>query len=264
MARYQVIIAYDGTRYMGYQRQQASPVSQPVMVEKGGVRTVQGEVEAALRQMGWDGRSILSAGRTDTGVHAAGQVIAFDLEWHHTLQELCQALNAHLPADIAAQHVVQVRPDFHPRYDAVARRYRYTIFCQAERDPLRERFAWRVWPAVQLEVVHKTAQLFLGEHDFSAFGTPPKPASSTVRMVKQAGWYTSETGFCFEICANAFLYHMVRRLVFIQVMVGQGKLTDEDVRGSLAAGQIPIHGIAPAKGLALVEVEYPDRVYQIS
>jgi tRNA pseudouridine38-40 synthase len=80
----------------------------------------------------------------------------------------------------------------------------------------------------------------------------------------QAGWKYCEPGLCFEICANAFLYHMVRRLVFIQVLVGQGKLALEDVRRSLATGQIPIPGIAPAHGLALVEVEYPDRVYQIS
>jgi hypothetical protein len=90
MARYQVIIAYDGTRYMGYQRQHACTGSQPDRVGNA-VRTVQGEIEAALRQVGWDGQSILSAGRTDTGVHAAGQVIAFDLEWHHTPQELCSS-----------------------------------------------------------------------------------------------------------------------------------------------------------------------------
>lgn len=263
MARYQVIIAYDGTRYMGYQRQHACTGPQPDLVGSA-VRTVQGDVEAALRQVGWDGQSILSAGRTDTGVHAAGQVIAFDLEWHHTTQALCRALNAHLPEDIAAQRVVQVRPDFHPRFDAVARRYRYTLFCQAERDPLRERYTWRVWPAVQLAVMQETAQLFLGEHDFSAFGTPPKRASSTVRTVMQSGWKYCEPGFCFEICANAYLYHMVRRLVFIQVLVGQGKLELEDVRCSLATGQMPLPGIAPAHGLALVEVEYPDRVYQIS
>jgi tRNA pseudouridine38-40 synthase len=263
MARYQVIIAYDGTRYMGYQRQHACTSSQPEPV-KSAVRTVQGDVEAALRQVGWSGRSILSAGRTDTGVHAAGQVIAFDLEWKHTSQALCQALNANLPADIAAQRVTQVSPDFHPRFDAVSRRYRYTIFCQAERDPLRERYAWRVWPAVQQAVLQEPAQLFLGEHNFSAFGTPPKPEGSTVRCVMQAGWTACGQGLCFEICANAFLYHMVRRLVFIQVLVGQGKLALEDVRRSLATGQMPVPGIAPAHGLALVEVEYPDRVYQIS
>jgi tRNA pseudouridine38-40 synthase len=263
MARYQVIIAYDGTRYMGYQRQHACTGSQPDRVGNA-VRTVQGEIEAALRQVGWDGQSILSAGRTDTGVHAAGQVIAFDLEWHHTPQELCQALNAHLPADIAAQRVVQVRLDFHPRFDAVARRYRYTLFCQAERDPLRERYSWRVWPVAQMPDMQETAQLFLGEHDFSAFGAPPNPTSSTVRKVMQAGWKLCEPGLCFEICANAFLYHMVRRLVYIQVLVGQGKLALENVRHSLATGQMPTPGIAPAHGLALVEVEYPDRVYQIS
>ena len=128
MARYQVVLAYDGGRYNGFQRQRS-----------GIGRTVQGEVENSLRRIGWDGRTILSAGRTDSGVHAAGQVIAFDLEWKHTLDELQAALNAHLPADIAARSVQPAAGDFHPRYAARMRCYRYRIYCQPVRDPLGER-----------------------------------------------------------------------------------------------------------------------------
>jgi len=220
-------------------------------------RTVQGEIETALRQVGWQGDAILGAGRTDTGVHAAGQVIAFDLEWKHSPDELCQALNAHLPADIAAQSVSLAQPGFHPRYDAVARHYRYHLYCQARRDPLRERYAWRVWPAVELNALQEAARLLVGKHDFRAFGAPLRQGGDTWRQVHQAEWRTGEVGLCFDISANAFLYHMVRRLVFIQVQVGQGRLAVEDVRCGLETGAAPLPGMAPAHGLVLVEVVYP-------
>src|SRR4030065_835697 len=111
MARYKVIIAYDGTHFQGFQRQ-----------VKG--RTVQGVLEDALRQLKWDSKSILSAGRTDTGVHALGQVIVFDLAWNRLDEELLRALNALLPGDVAARSVEQVGAYFHPRYDAILGRYR--------------------------------------------------------------------------------------------------------------------------------------------
>ncbi|HZW05020.1 MAG TPA: tRNA pseudouridine synthase A, partial [Anaerolineaceae bacterium] len=122
MERYQVILAYDGTEFQGFQRQT-------------GTRTVQSEIETALRRLGWQGRSILSAGRTDTGVHAAGQVIAFDLDWTHSPETLGRAMNAFLPSDVAVKAVRATAPDFHPRFDAVARCYHYRIYCQPARDP---------------------------------------------------------------------------------------------------------------------------------
>ncbi len=129
MARYQVILAYDGADFFGFQRQ----------ADGCGQRTVQGVVEQALRRIGWQGRAILFAGRTDVGVHASGQVIAFDLDWLHSTDALLAALNANLPADVAAQAAQLAADDFHPRYDARARCYRYRLFCQPRRDPLRER-----------------------------------------------------------------------------------------------------------------------------
>lgn len=244
MARYQVILAYDGTEFAGSQRQHSR------------TRTVQGEVEAALRKLEWPGKAIFIAGRTDSGVHASGQVIAFDLEWRHSPEALCQALNANLPPDMAAQ-AVQVAPDdFHPRYAARARRYRYSIFCQDRRDPLRERFAWRVWPPVELGLLQAAAGLLPGTHDFAAFGSPTRPGGSTVRMVWQAGWQALEAGWVFEIQANAFLYHMVRRLVFLQVLAGQGQLALQEFENGLITCQPQTPGLAPANGLVLVEVLY--------
>ena len=247
MVRYQGILAYDGTAFAGMQRQDDA-------------RTVQGDVEIALRKIGWQGRSILAAGRTDAGVHAAGQVIAFDLDWKHTETDLQNALNANLPPDAAFQSVRQTREDFHPRYDAFSRSYRYTIICQQARDPLRERFAWRVWPMPDLAVMEQCAALLEGEHDFSAFGTPPKPGGVTIRQVHQAGWQMQADTLIFEVTANAFLYHMVRRMVSIQVEIGLGKTLFSVLRSAVEAGATQtemIQGLAPAHGLSLMKVTYP-------
>ncbi len=244
MARYQVILAYDGTLFAGFQRQRRA-------------RTVQGEFEKALQQLGWTGRSILSSGRTDTGVHASGQVVAFDLDWKHSPQELLQALNARLPEDVAARSVRTVMDDFHPRYDARARHYRYRIICQAQRNPLEERYAWRVWPAARLDRLEVAARGLTGTYDFAAFGSPPLPKGSTIRTVLEAGWQSSGEALVFDVTANAFLYHMVRRLVFIQVLIGQGKAEPETFWEGLRHQVPQTPGLAAPQGLTLVEVIYP-------
>lgn len=254
MARYQVILAYDGAAFAGSQRQASAALSQK--------RTVQGELEDALRKLGWKGRSALLAGRTDSGVHATGQVAAFDLDWPHTDDDLLHALNANLPTDLAAQAVRIVSPTFHPRFDALARRYCYRLFCQPVRHPLREKTAWRVWPEVDGETLQATAALFIGRHDFAAYGSPPRAGSSTVRTVMQSAWERLGDEWQYEVQADAFLYRMVRRLVFVQVAAAQGKVSAEAVARSLAdqaeaweRSALPA-GLAPAHGLTLVEVCY--------
>ena len=251
MARYQVILAYDGTEFVGSQRQAKKS------------RTVQGELEKALRKLGWSGRSALLAGRTDTGVHAAGQVVSFELDWQHTDGDLLRALNANLPADMAVRDVNIAPADFHPRFDAISRRYRYHLFCEPVRDPLREKFAWRVWPEIDGNLLQKAAPLFVGQHDFASYGTPPRAGSSTVRTVMNSSWQQVDDEWHYEVQANAFLYRMVRRLVFVQVAVAQGKISVDAVAGSLAEqaksrerSELP-SGLAPADGLTLVEVTYP-------
>jgi tRNA pseudouridine38-40 synthase len=227
---------------------------------------VQGELERALQKLGWTGRSVILSGRTDTGVHATGQVASVDLDWSHSESDLLNALNAKLPADMAVHHVRMAHAKFHPRFDALSRCYRYRLFCQPLRGPTREPFAWRVWPAINNELLAGTASFFLGTHDFSAFGSPTTPTGSTVRTVMKAQW--TQAGYAkdewhFEVQADAFLFRMVRRLVFVQVAVAQGKVSAEAVARSLAkpsaAGtrsEIPA-GLAPAHGLTLVEVTYP-------
>jgi tRNA pseudouridine38-40 synthase len=255
MARYQVILAYDGTQFRGSQRQARPQNTSPETLEE---RTVQGTFENALRQVGWQGRSILSAGRTDSGVHASGQVLAFDLDWQHPPESLQAALNACLPTDVAVRTIQLARPDFHPRYDAVARRYCYRIYCLPARDPLRDRRTWRVWPVVTLDALQAVARLFIGTHDFAAFGTPPRPGGSTLRTVYEADWAQDGPDFSFTVSANAYLYHMVRRMVFVQVTVAQGKHELQAVASALhTAPQKMFQGLAPPQGLTLEAVVYP-------
>jgi tRNA pseudouridine38-40 synthase len=244
MARYQIILAYDGTHFLGFQR-------------SGSTRTVQGVVEAALRKLGWQERILLSAGRTDTGVHASGQVIAFNLDWSHSTEDLGRAVNAMLPEDVAVKSIQEAAPDFHPRYQAVRRFYRYSIYCSPERDPLLDRFAWRVWPVVDEQRLHEAARILPGTHDFSAFGTPPRAGGSTVRTVYHAVWQPQAQGLLFEVSANAFLYHMVRRLVYWQVLTAQKRLSLEQWALAVEAAQQLTPGLAPPNGLVLTEVGYP-------
>ena len=253
MARYQIILAYDGTGFLGSQRQASS-------------RTVQSELEKALRKLGWQGQTIYLAGRTDTGTHASGQVAAFDLDWLHGLQKLQDALNANLPRDMAVRDVQAAADHFHPRFDARSRCYRYRLFCAGVRDPLRERYAWRVWPPVA--ELAALAQIWPGRHDFAAFGSPPHAGGNTIRTVLSAAWQQQADEWFFEIRADAFLYRMVRRLVYAQVAVGQARLTAETLLqalddpsevGQVARSQIPA-SLAPASGLTLVDVRYDNFV----
>lgn len=245
MALYKLNLAYDGTNYAGFQRQK-------------GRSTIQQECENALRKLGWQGKAILAAGRTDTGVHASGQVISFELDWRHGDEVLLRALNAHLPADIAVQSLSQAAPGFHPRYDALNRTYQYRIYCQPQRNPLKERFAWRLSPQPDLDLMNRAAQDLLGEHDFRAFGAPMKVNASTTRCVFNAHWQATQDGCDFEICANAFLYHMVRRVVFVLVQIGFGNQPMEIIKRGLETGETGIVALAPANGLTLIKVVYKE------
>jgi tRNA pseudouridine38-40 synthase len=247
MARYQIILSYDGTDFHGFQRQ-------------GSTRTVQLEVENTLRKVGWQGKSIFAAGRTDSGVHASGQVIAFDLEWSHPVETLGKALNAFLPPDIGVQKVSEAPARFHPRFDACWRTYQYCIYFQPFRDPLQDRFAWRIWPELDVQLLEQAAGLFIGEHDFSAFGSPMKPGGSTIRTVSSSTWLCRGGCRFYLVKANAFLYHMVRRVVFAQTQYALGKIELGNLERGLIDGEPMPPGMAPANGLNLYEVGFQDGI----
>jgi tRNA pseudouridine38-40 synthase len=241
--RVRAVVVYDGTDYGGFQRQANAP-------------TVQAALEAALTQVTQETVTVLAAGRTDAGVHAAGQVIAFDTAWRHGLGDLQRALNAVLPADIAAQDVDKVAPGFHPRYDARSRRYRYTLYNAPVRWPLARRYSLHVASPLDVAAMQRAAQFLVGEHDFAAFGRSPQ-GEITVRRVLMAEWGGSPPWLTFDVEANAFLYRMVRSIVGTLLQVGRGKVSVEEFRAVLAACDRSRAGpTAPPHGLCLVEVSY--------
>lgn len=246
MARYKLTLAYDGTAFFGSQRQARR-------------RTVQSELEMAARRIGWKGGSLMLAGRTDTGVHAAGQVAALDLAWDHPAESLRDALNAGLPGDLVVLEAQRASDDFHPRFDAVSRRYRYEVRCGALRHPLEDRLVWRVWPAIRLADLNRAARIIAGRHDFGAFGSPARKGAGTERLVSESVWSSAGDVLRYEIVADGFLYRMVRRLVFLQVAVAQGRSSEQALRQALQSGRrvagLPA-GTAPAQGLRLMEVKY--------
>jgi tRNA pseudouridine38-40 synthase len=243
LAHYKVILSYNGSEFAGFQRQKDA-------------RTVQSEFEKGLRKIGWQGKSILAAGRTDAGVHAVGQVVSFHLDWQHSLEDLRNALNYYFPEDMAVQLVETADEAFHPRFDAQQRCYRYRVFPSQVRDPIREVFAWRVWPELDMEWMQKAGKVLIGVHDFQAFGSPTSEKGVTIREVFDLNWRQDDEAYAFEINANAFLYHMVRRIVFVLVKIGQGEVSPDVLLESLQTGNLSLTGLAPATGLVLKEVRY--------
>jgi tRNA pseudouridine38-40 synthase len=237
-------VAYDGTGFYGFQRQ-------------GAFRSVQGDIETVLATVLGQSPTVYGAGRTDTGVHATGQVIAFDANWAHPTDALERAININLPRDIAVREIARCETRFSPRFEAVSRTYEYTAYVSAVRNPLRDRFACQIESVLDLDAMNLAAKAFLGEHDFAAFGSPTTDTDNTVRRVIRAEWRLSGDTLVFTIEANAFLYRMVRRIVNALFKVGRGKLTIADVIEALASkDQNRITGLAPACGLCLVNVSY--------
>ncbi len=246
LGRYKALVEYDGTDFSGFQRQ--APLAEP---------TVQGTLEAALAAIGKRHIGVAGAGRTDSGVHATGQVIAFELEWRHPAETLARALNAHLPRSVAVRGVAECPPDFHPRFSAKGRKYRYSIYNAPARAPRQERFAWRVWPALDVEALQTASARLIGRRDFAAFGSAPGPGGHTVREVREARWESSGGVLNFYIVADAFLYRMVRSIVGALRRVGHGELTPGQFEQILAsADRHRVKTLAPPNGLCLVEVLY--------
>lgn len=245
---YKSIVAYDGTDFLGFQRQAAAD------------RTVQGVLEAGLRTIGWEERSLRAAGRTDAGAHALGQVVSFRLNWRHKLSQLTVALNTALPRDVAVLRTEAAPAGFDPRFSASGRRYSYRLAASAQPDPFRERYGWRLWPAPELQRLEALAGLFVGRRDFGAFGRAPIEHGHTVREVRRADWTLDQDWMVFTIEADAYLYRMVRRIVGAMVQVSLGREDEGHLRQALADPQRSWNGrIAPARGLFLEQVFYEER-----
>ncbi|MEM7330754.1 MAG: tRNA pseudouridine(38-40) synthase TruA [Chloroflexota bacterium] len=242
--RYKACVSYDGTRFEGFQRQPK------------GHRTVQEELENALQAIFNKQIRIVGAGRTDSGVHASGQVISFDIKWKHSDQDLQNALNANLPEDIAVLKIEQIHDNFHPRFDATKRAYEYFIYNAPVRHPLHRNRSWWVKPKLDVEKMNEAATLLIGEHDFATFGQPPQ-GTRTLRAVFEAHWKIKAPFLIFSVQANAFLYRMVRSLVGSLKMVGEGQWSVAQFAEALEKADRSMCGpVAPPQGVYLVSVEY--------
>ena len=243
--RYRARVEYDGTDFAGFQ-------AQP------GARTVQGELEAALARLtGGERQPVDGAGRTDAGVHAAGQVIAFSYAGRLSATELGRALDALLPADVAIRDVRRAPARFHPRYAARYREYRYTVW-NGPRSPLRERTALGVRVPLDTAAMARAGSVLEGRHDFSAFGAADRNPVRTVHSVRVR---RSGSLVTIDVRADAFLRGMVRRIAAVLLEVGRGKMDETGVRAALAARLPALDGAsAPAHGLTLRRVALGRRV----
>lgn len=240
---FRATVAYDGTDFLGFQWQSHA-------------RTVQGVLEGALARVTQETVRVVGSGRTDRGVHARGQVVAFRAGWRHAVEDLERALNAVLPPDVVVLDLDTAPEGWHPRFSALRRHYRYTVLNQPVRSPLDCRYAQVVAQPLDIHALQAGSEPLVGVHDFAAFGRPTQ-GEGTVREVFEAGWRQDGRWFAFDVVGNAFLRGMVRSLVGTLLLVGTGfwpagrvlEVLDGRDRGRAAPP-------APACGLCLMRVEY--------
>ena len=238
-------IEYDGTSYNGWQRQ------------KTGLG-VQQRVEEALEVVANHPVEVVCAGRTDTGVHASGQVVHFDTSSQRSERGWLLGANTNLPDDVNVSWVAPVSDDFHARFSAVSRSYRYRILNRLQRSALHRHRAWWVYEPLHAESMHAAAQRLLGEHDFSAFRAAGCQASTAIRTISDISVSRSGDWLTLDVTANAFLQHMVRNITGTLATVGLGEQDEGWVTDVLESRDRKAGGIAaPPHGLTLVGVAYP-------
>jgi tRNA pseudouridine38-40 synthase len=244
--RIALVIEYEGTAYAGSQYQKNE-------------RTVQGELEKALRKLTRKAIRVALAGRTDAGVHAKGQVAAFLTTVPYELGVFQRALNSHLPKDIAVRSAHEVTLGFDVRRHARRRWYRYRIYNGHSRRPLFRSQSWHVPEPLDVEAMREAARLLVGRQDFAALAAPAAAGRSTIRTVHRAEVRRRRCWVVFDIEANAFLPQQVRRTVGALVRVGLGKESVEGFRRLLASARPGAASFAaPAAGLCLMAVRYED------
>ena len=239
-------IEYDGTDYSGFQYQKNAP-------------SVQERLESAIRALTGETVRIKAAGRTDAGVHALGQVAAFDTRTPHPAKTVRNALNARLPQDVAVKAVRQAPSGFDPRRDAASRIYRYTLLISETRSPLRRRTASVIPAPPDISAMRAAAAVMTGRHDFRNFGAPTSPGGPTVRETRRVDVTQNGAIIRIEVEGNAFLTRQVRRMAGAMLDAGRGRLTIEDVKRQISGAEdAPRTRAMPPTGLCLVKVRYPD------
>jgi tRNA pseudouridine38-40 synthase len=239
-----LVVAYDGTDFAGWQRQDGQP-------------TVQGSLEEAFRTMTGQAVLVRGAGRTDAGVHAEGQVASVEVVSGIPCLGFLRGLNTLVPPTIAVLEVADMPAGFNARHDARGKIYRYCIWNHPVRSPGHARTSWHVYDTLDTHAMRQAAAVLIGEHDFRAFRSSDCDRKNTVRIVRRCDVRRDAALLTFEIEGTAFLRNMVRILAGTLVAVGKGKLTVEQVQALLKSGDRTQAGVtAPARGLTLVRVIY--------
>ena len=244
-----LLVEYEGTRYGGFQLQSNAP-------------TIQGELGRAMERLTLEPARVHGAGRTDQGVHALGQVAVFSTGSELSCERLIGGLNHFLPDDIAVHAAYDVPAGFDPRRDALSRVYRYTFLQQGIRSPLGERYAYRVSEPTDDEAMRVALRSLEGEHDFACLSGQVTSDKSTVRRVYATKLWREDSLTRFEVEANAFLPHQMRRIAGLLLAVGVGRLSPEGSRalldGHVAPGPEIEVTTLPPQGLCLMRVNYED------
>jgi tRNA pseudouridine38-40 synthase len=240
MANIRIIIEYDGTDFHGWQVQPNR-------------RTVQGEIEDALKRLVGKTVRIVGAGRTDTGVHAIGQVANFDEATGLSLSRIQKALNAMTGDDVYIKRIDRVASDFHSRFSASSKKYQYSILQTPS--PLRNRYAWYTSFTLDISLMKKLTRSLLGTHDFKHFSVR-NGDENTECSIQNIDITETRIELCISIEANRFLRKMMRGIVGFMYDVGRGRFAVRDIDAALA-GDVPDLYFVPARGLVLCSVRYP-------
>jgi tRNA pseudouridine38-40 synthase len=244
--RYKLTIEYDGTPFSGWQRQANGP-------------SVQAALEAAIFALSGEAVTLIAAGRTDSGVHASGQVAHFDLARAFPAETVRDALNAHVrPAPIAVLAAAQAAPQFHARFDAVKRHYLYRIITRKAPLALDRHRAWWIPYKLDVAAMAQAAWTLLGKHDFTTFRTAECQAKSPIKTLDQADVVETQEGAQLRFSARSFLHSQVRSMVGSLVEIGRGRWAGADFARALEARDRAACGpLAPPEGLYLMRVDYP-------
>ena len=237
-------LCYDGTRYSGWQRQKVHD------------NTIQGKLETALSRILGEPIEVSASGRTDTGVHARGQVANFHTGSQMDCAELLKELRRYLPEDIGIYSCREVSPRFHSRLNALEKTYQYRLWNSEMPCVFERRFVTEYPEALDVEAMQAAAQLFLGTHDFSAFCANKKMKKSTVRTIKSFTVERVCEEIRFTVTGNGFLHNMVRILVGTLIEVGRAERSAETIPGLFGGKREDAGFLAPGKGLCLMEVRY--------
>ena len=246
MRRIRLIVAYDGTGYVGWQ------------VQPNGV-SIQYHLERALYELTGEQIRVEGSGRTDSGVHAKAQVAHFDTGVRMAADKFAIAMNMHLPPDIRVLYSEECDPSFHARFSAKQKQYEYTVQIGAHADVFHRLTSLHLHYVPDFEAMQIAAKAVIGTHDFAAFKCSDSTMENTTRTIMQSEWVKNGSLWTYRVTGNGFLYNMVRILVGTMLEIGSGKRPANDMKHALEARDRSLAGAtAPAHGLCLVRVCYPD------